>query len=194
MAGEETARGRAAVNHWLGFINSSLHQASKPIFEPGRFIADASQHAELASSTRKKLRGLFELANTPLTEHDWLAGAKRSIADAYLFVLLRWAKAKDIDPGGLEGLERFFRRMQADSGVKAAMHAEGICSTSFTLPRQSSRQGEMSANWPSFLHAQAAWSALVDGRICLIFRAGVICARADDLAVLALLDNVGAPA
>ncbi|MEO7052076.1 MAG: glutathione S-transferase N-terminal domain-containing protein [Rhodanobacter sp.] len=126
LAGDGTPRGRAEVNHWLAFINSDMHQSFKPIFSPERFLADTSQHAELAANAGKKLRGLFELINAPLTKHDWLAGAKRSIADPYLFVLLRWAKAKAIDLSGLDGLDRFFKRMQDDAGVKAAMHAEGI--------------------------------------------------------------------
>lgn len=126
LAGGSTPRGRAEVNHWLGFINSDMHQSFKPVFSPERYVSDKSQHAELIANAGKKLRGLFELINTPLTKHDWLAGSTRSIADAYLFVLLRWAEAKSIDLGGLDGLERFFQRMRADPGVKAAMKAEGI--------------------------------------------------------------------
>lgn len=126
LHGDGTPRGRAEVNRWLGFINSDLHQSFKPMFGPASFIADASQHAELAANASKKLSELFKIINTPLTKHDWLAGAHRSIADPYLFVLLTWAKGKKIDLSGLDGLERFFQRMQADVGVKAAMHAEGL--------------------------------------------------------------------
>ena len=126
LHGDGTARGRARVNRWLGFINSDMHQSFKPIFGPASFVADASQHAELIANASKKLVDLFKIINTPLTKHDWLAGDDRSIADPYLFVMLLWAKGKNIDLSGLEGLERFFQRMQADVGVKAAMHAEGL--------------------------------------------------------------------
>ena len=126
LAGDDTPRGRAEVNRWLGFINSDMHQSFKPMFSPERYVSDKSQHAELVANAGKKLRGLFELINTPLTRHDWLAGATRSVSDAYLFVLLRWARAKSIDLSGLDGLERFYQRMHADAGVKAAMKAEGI--------------------------------------------------------------------
>ena len=126
LDGDGTPRGRAEVNRWLGFINADIHQSFKPLFSPERFIADQSQHAELQANASKKLRGLFALAGVPLASHDWLAGSHRSIADPYLFVLLRWAKAKKIDLGGLDSLERFFQRMQADPGVKAALRAEGL--------------------------------------------------------------------
>lgn len=126
LAGGSTPRGRAEVNRWLGFINSDLHQSFKPIFSPERFVSDASQHAELMANASKKLRDLFALINTPLTRNDWLTGTTRSIADAYLFVVLRWAKDKAIDLSGLDGLARFSQRMQADAGAKAAMKAEGL--------------------------------------------------------------------
>lgn len=126
LAGGNTPRGRAEVNRWLGLINSDIHQSFKPMFSPERYISDTSQHAELVANASKKLRRLFEVVNVPLTQNDWLTGTKRSIADAYLFVVLRWAKAKAIDLSGLDGLERFFQRMHADVGVTAAMKAEGI--------------------------------------------------------------------
>ena len=126
LHGDGTPRGRAEVNRWLGFINSDMHQSFKPIFGPGSYLADESQHAELIANASKRLTYLFKIINAPLTGHDWLTGTNRSIADPYLFVLLLWAKGKNIDLSGLDGLERFFKRMQADVGVKAAMHAEGL--------------------------------------------------------------------
>jgi glutathione S-transferase len=125
LAGEGP-RGRAEVNHWLGFLNSDVHQSFKPMFSPARYLADSSQYEDLAAHARHRLEGLFALANTPLAKHDWLASAGRSIADPYLYVLLRWAKAKQVDLGGMDGLQRFFQRMHTDAGVKAAEHAQGL--------------------------------------------------------------------
>ncbi len=125
LAGEGP-RGRADVNHWLGFLNSDVHQSFKPMFSPERYLADSSQYDDLAAHAKRRLQVLFAVADTPLTKHDWLAGAGRSIADPYLYVLLRWAKAKEIDLGAMDGLQRFFKRMQADPGVKAAEHAQGL--------------------------------------------------------------------
>ena len=90
-----------------------------------RFIADESQHAALHDAARQKLRGHFERLDAQLANRDWLAG-HRSVADAYLFVVLRWAKAKQVDLHGLEHLEAFCKRLHADPGVKAVMQAEGI--------------------------------------------------------------------
>ena len=125
LGGNGTPRGRAEVNRWLGFLNADVHPAFRPLFRPERFIADPAQHAGLQDTARAKLRGYFEQLNEQLASHDWIAGA-RSIADPYLFVVQRWARAKAIDLAGLDHLECFVHRMHADSGVKTAMHAEGI--------------------------------------------------------------------
>lgn len=125
LAGEGP-RGRAEVNHWLGFLNSDVHPSFKPLFSPDRYLADSSQYEDLAAHAKRRLHGLFAIANTPLAKHDWLAAGGRSIADPYLYVLLRWAKAKAIDLGGMDGLQGFFRRMHADPGVKAAERAQGL--------------------------------------------------------------------
>jgi glutathione S-transferase len=53
----------------------------------------------------------------------WLAGT-RSIADPYLFVVLRWAKNMKLDLSGLAQLEAFFQGITADAAVKKVLAAE----------------------------------------------------------------------
>ena len=122
----DTPRTRARVNHWLGFLNSDVHQSFKPMFSPERYVSDTAQHADLAMHAKEKLRGLFALADAGLSDREWLAGSHRCVADPYLYVLLRWARAKAIDLGGLDNLQQFFQRMHADPGVQAAEKAEGL--------------------------------------------------------------------
>ena len=55
---------------------------------------------------------MFERADKQLAGKEWIAGS-RSIADPYLFVVLRWARATKVDLSGLEHLHAYFERMQA---------------------------------------------------------------------------------
>lgn len=125
LDGDGSPRGRAEVNRWLGFLNSDVHQSFKPLFGPGRFIADEAQHAPLQANARDKLHGLFARVDTQLDGRDWLTGT-RSITDPYLFVMLRWADGKQVDLAGMDQLRRFFERMKTDTGVQAALQAEGL--------------------------------------------------------------------
>jgi glutathione S-transferase len=124
LAGEGP-RGHAEVLRWLAYLNSDVHQAFKPLFNPARFVADEAAHAELQANARTRLRGMFERLDARLADRDWLAGT-RSIADPYLFVVQRWARGKGVDLSGLDHLERFAQRMREDAGVRAAMKAEGL--------------------------------------------------------------------
>jgi glutathione S-transferase len=125
LDGEGSPRERAEVNRWLSFLNADVHSTFKPIFGPQRFIADESQHPALQDTARQQLRAHFERLNAQLAGRAWLTG-HRSVADAYLFVVLRWAKGKQVNLVGLDHLDAFFARMQADPAVKAAIKAEGI--------------------------------------------------------------------
>jgi glutathione S-transferase len=125
LDGHASPRARAEVSRWLAHINSSIHPSFWPLFNPQRFIGDDTQHTALHDAARQRLRGHFERLNAQLAGREWLTG-HRSVADAYLFVVLRWAKAKQVDLHGLDHLEAFGERMRADAAVKAVMQAEGI--------------------------------------------------------------------
>ena len=123
LLGDGTARGRAELMRWLGFLNSDVHPAFKPIFGPARFHPDPAAAPILAANARAQVRKHLEQLDQRLRGREWLVDG-RSIADPYLFVMLRWARRPGIDSSGLDGLARFFDRMQADPGVRAALTAE----------------------------------------------------------------------
>lgn len=125
LGGDGTPKSRAEINRWLAFLNADVHPAFHPIFGSTRFLGDEAMIEKSKDNARQKLRGLFERLDAQLAGKDWLTGA-RSIADPYLFVTLRWARAMQVDLSGLDNLERFFDRMRADDGVAAAMAAEGL--------------------------------------------------------------------
>src|SRR5690606_3593686 len=98
--------------------------AFHPFFGSTAYLGEDAA-AKTKEAAGKKLRGYFERVDAQLAGSDWLAGS-RSIADPYLYVVTRWAKAQGIDLSGLSNLEAFFARMAADAGVRAALKAEGL--------------------------------------------------------------------
>ena len=125
LAGDGSPQQRAEATRWLAFTNSDLHQAFVPLFNPGAFHADASQHEAIKQAARKRIRGMFERADNQLEGRQWLAGF-RSFADPYFYITLRWADAMAIDLGDLGNLAAFKQRMASDAGVQAALKAEGL--------------------------------------------------------------------
>ncbi len=122
-----TPRERAEALRWTAFVNSDIHRFFSLVFGAGRLLAGEDAQNELIASARSTLRGLFQTADAQLGYgNGWLANGTRSIADAYLFVVLRWAKGKGVDLSGLTHIEAFYATMREDDGVKRAMVAEGL--------------------------------------------------------------------
>ena len=125
LGGDGSARSRAEVNRWLATCNSDIHPAFHPLFGANAWLEDEALLEKGKDAARAKLRGLFERVDAQLAGRDWLAGT-RSIADPYLFVVLRWARAMHVDLAGLGNVERFFNAMVGDAGVRRALEQEGL--------------------------------------------------------------------
>jgi glutathione S-transferase len=125
LGGDGTSKGRAEVNRWLAFLNADVHPAFHPLFGSTEYLGDPAAIGKTKDAARTKLRGLFERADKQLAGRDWLTGS-RSIADPYLYVVLRWAKGMNVDLSGLDNLAKFTTRMEADSAVKKILKEEGL--------------------------------------------------------------------
>jgi len=123
LVGDGTPRGRAEVMRWLGFLNSELHPAFKLIYLPVQFQPDEAVAVAIIEASRIRVREFLARLDARLEGRDWLTG-ERSIADPYLYVMLRWAIRLEIGLYGFTNLVRFAERMYQDSGVRAAITAE----------------------------------------------------------------------
>jgi len=125
LGGDGSPKSRAEVNKWLAFLNSDLHPTFKPLFGATAYLEDAEAIERSKDDARKKLRGLFERADAQLATQDWLSGS-RSIADPYLYVVLRWAHKTGVDLADLDHLARFSQRMESDPAVQRVLADEGL--------------------------------------------------------------------
>jgi glutathione S-transferase len=125
LGGDGTARGRAEVNKWLAFANSDVHPAFHPIFGSTAYLEEATIIDRTKDAARTKVRSLFERADAHLDGRDWMAGG-RSIADPYLYVTWRWARATGVDLAGLDRLAAFAARIEADPAVQKVLQDEGL--------------------------------------------------------------------
>lgn len=124
LGGDGTPRSRAEVNRWLSFLNADVHPTFHPFFGSTAYLGEEAA-ARTKEAAAKKLRGYFERLDAQLAGQDWLTG-QRSIADPYLYVVLRWAKSVGLDLSGLGNLDAFAQRLAADAGVREALRAEGL--------------------------------------------------------------------
>ena len=120
LLGERCLRGRAEVVRWVAFLNSDVHGAFKPIFSPTRYFPDEAMAGVVIKQARRRVGTYLQHIDEHMGDRGWLAGT-RSIADPYLFVMLRWADRTGIPIGQFKHLPGFFERMHADAGVQAAV-------------------------------------------------------------------------
>lgn len=121
----KTIQERAETRRWLAFINADIHRNFGVMFGVQRYADQESTQAEVRGKTGELLKKLFAVADHQLAGKQWLTGT-RSVADAYLYVVMRWANAMKIDLSGQSNLQAFFKRMEQDKAVQAALRAEGL--------------------------------------------------------------------
>ena len=126
LMGDGSAVSRAQVMRWTAFLNADVHKNFSPLFGAPRFVDGEEAQNSLKRKAAERLREQFELLDAQIGDGVWLVDGHRSVADAYLYVILRWAHAMKLDLSGLNNLARFFGHMGADTGVQAALKAEGL--------------------------------------------------------------------
>ncbi len=104
---------------WLSFVSSELHKSFSPLFRP-----DTPE--EYKSIARAQLEKKYHQVNEALQDKQWLLGLRFTVADAYLYVVTRWAKAIKLDLAGLDALDAWFNRVAERPAVQAALKAEGL--------------------------------------------------------------------
>ncbi|UVC31301.1 MULTISPECIES: glutathione transferase GstA [Enterobacterales] len=104
---------------WLSYVSSELHKGFSPLFRP-----DTPE--EYKAIARAQLEKKYQQVNEALQDKQWLLGLRFTVADVYLFVVTRWAKAIKLDLAGLDALEAWFSRVAERPAVQAALKAEGL--------------------------------------------------------------------
>lgn len=109
---------RYHLQEWLNFVTSELHKNFSPLFQP--VLSDDTK-----AFFRDRLLGKFKYVDAKLAGKDYLMGAF-SVADGYLYVMLRWADGMKLDLSALKNIGAYKARMAARPGVQAALKSEGL--------------------------------------------------------------------
>lgn len=110
---------RYKLLEWLNFITTELHKNFSPLFQP--VIPD-----EVKAFFKDRLMGKFKYADSKLAGQDYLMGKQFTVADGYLFVMLKWAERTGMDLSALKNLMAFKDRVAARPKVQEALTKEGL--------------------------------------------------------------------
>jgi glutathione S-transferase len=109
------AMGHTHLLEKLAYVSTEIHKSFKPFFS-------GASDDEKQKAAAVILKRMGYLADT--MQGDFLFGAKVSVADFYLFVMLLWARKNEIEvPARLEG---YRDRLMELPSVRKAMTHEGL--------------------------------------------------------------------
>lgn len=109
----EMPMARTRLIEMLSFLSTELHIAFKPYFHD----SSEADRAAAKVAVQKRLNIIAKRMAGP-----FLFGDRFSVADAYLFVMLRWARNHDIEPP--ERLAELFDRISAREAVRRSIGEE----------------------------------------------------------------------
>jgi glutathione S-transferase len=109
---------RYREQEWLNYISSELHKGVSPLFNPK--LAD-----DMKATIKETIAGRLAFVASSLGERPYLMGDDFTVADAYLYVIERWATRvfKMELPAAIEA---HMERVKARPAVQKALATEAI--------------------------------------------------------------------
>ncbi|WP_223481530.1 MULTISPECIES: glutathione transferase GstA [unclassified Pseudomonas] len=108
---------RVRLQEWLNFVSTEIHGGLGWLF-------NAQFPEEVKALIKEKLFKRFAVLCQTLERQDYLLAGGFSVADAYLFTVLRWAPLFAIDLDQWPALMRFQARVVLRPAVQAALAVE----------------------------------------------------------------------
>ena len=115
---------RAMLNEALAELVSDVHKAWAPVFVPHRFTITPAGEAVVRLAGFVQLDAQFARLDTAMTGKDWRVLGRRTVADAYLYVMCSWKDRTPTPLSAFPHLAAFKARMAADPAVIAAQSRE----------------------------------------------------------------------
>jgi glutathione S-transferase len=109
---------RARLQEWLSYVNGELHKQYSWLFSK-------TTPADIQDAQRQKLHKRYSYVELNLGG-NYLMGDQFTVADAYLFTVMRWNHHTKVDTMDLPKLNALYQRIADRPAVKEAMAAEGI--------------------------------------------------------------------
>jgi glutathione S-transferase len=110
---------RYRVQQWLNFVATELHKSFSPFFRPGT-------PEETKSANKEHLAKRIKFVDSSLAGRSYLMGDVFSVADAYLWTILGWAKHVGLDLSPYANVQRYLGAVAARPAVQKSLREEGL--------------------------------------------------------------------
>ena len=105
----------------MSYLTSEVHVAFKPFFTPQRFLDDERQFQAPRARAFVVLAPMLQTLEERLGDSRFILADRRSVADAYLYVLLRWTENAPNGLSAYPNLARYRDTLENDPDVRRAL-------------------------------------------------------------------------
>lgn len=111
---------RYRVLEWLNFVTTELHKSFSLLFNPQ--LSTEVKDSLIIPLIKKK----FFYIEAHLKKNEYLCGEKFTLPDAYLFVMLLWAKNFHIDLSENTAVSRYLVELQKRASIQQSLKQEKL--------------------------------------------------------------------
>jgi glutathione S-transferase len=116
---------RYRLMEWLNFVTAELHKQFGPMFQP-------NTPPEFKEVLKDKISKRYDWLAGELKGKDYLMGTQFTVADAYLYTILRWTNFVGLDLAKWPVLAAYKARVESRPKVQEALVAEGLVKAAVT--------------------------------------------------------------
>lgn len=109
------------LNQMVAFLNTTFFSSFSPLWAAYEMEENPPVQTVLRAHGRALVAKAHAQLDAMLQGRDWLVGPRRTVADAYLAGLARWAQYHQaVDPSAYPNLQRLLRKLENDPAVMFA--------------------------------------------------------------------------
>jgi len=116
--------GRARLNEALAELVSDVHMAWSPIMVPERYVTLAANQADAKQAAYAQLQVHYKRLDAHMRDRTWLLFDRRTVADAYLYVMCSWQDRTPTPLTAYPALNAYKTRLDRDPGIQRALREE----------------------------------------------------------------------
>jgi glutathione S-transferase len=111
---------------WMNFISMEIHKNFSPLFSTDKKFTNTQTQEDVKNYFKTILTEKFNFVSEKMNTNLFLMGNNFTIADAYMFTCMTWAKYVGMDMGQWSNLNTYMSRVMERPSVLKAMREEGL--------------------------------------------------------------------
>ena len=126
MLGKFGTADRFRTLEWMNYIATDIHKNFSPLFAADKMFTTTQTQTDVKNCFKTILTDKFNFVAEKLGQNDYLMGKDFTIADAYMFTCMSWAKYVGMDMATWSNLNTYMKRVSERPAVMKAMKEEGL--------------------------------------------------------------------